>query len=200
MALANLVTAVKTELDLERVAPPPLTAPAIAPAPAPAYIPPVSVPMNPNPYIAPPPPYQFMGEGGTPFGDAPELYVPPDRIIPPPPDRRFGWVWTGAKWEFTPVLADYDPPPIVQYDQGGGAVAKPYVLPMRPGEDSLMPVPGGDVPTRPDVAPTVEQVQTPAPAGTGPFKGNFLGADLSIVPLWAWLVGAALLGARVLKG
>ena len=177
------------------VALPAVEAPLIAPAPAPRYVPPLSVAILPAPMIAPPPDGQYMGEGGTPFGSMPVLYIQPPVLPPPPPDRRPGWFWNGTAWIYVGE-ADYNPPPVLKYDPDAPAPENP-TLPMRRGEKQVMPVPAGQVPARPDAGEITPQVTTP---GTGPVKGMFLGADLSIVPLWAWLAGAALLGARLLKG
>jgi hypothetical protein len=51
-------------------------------------------------------------------------------------------------------------------------------------------------PTKPNVAPAVEQVTPP----TGPVRGTLFGKDLSAIPFWAWLVAAAFIGSRVFRG
>ena len=62
----------------------PTTQPAVVVAPItptapPAYVPPTNPYIAPDPMKSPPPPYQFRGEGGTPFspGVAPPAYVAP---------------------------------------------------------------------------------------------------------------------------
>lgn len=157
----------------------PVAAPTIQPASAPVYVQPVSVPMLPAPNIAPPPPGQFRGEGGTAFGSVPVLYVQP--LIPSGLDGDVGL---------------YVPPPNDAYNPAAPAPVTPETK-ARPGDSTIQPVPRGVVPGKPAIAPAVEPVKVPAVAG--PIKGSILGFDLSLVPLWAWIVGAALVGARVLK-
>ena len=156
-------------------------APAIQPASAPLYVQPVSVPMLRDPMIAPAPDGQFRGEGGTAFGSRPTLYVQP----------------------LAPEVADslsnggiYRPPVDDAYNINA-PVIHPPVAPERPGDSTIQPVPVGQQPTKPNVAPAVQPVTVPA--SSGPIKGQFLGLDLGVVPLWAWLVGAALIGARILR-
>lgn len=191
--MLTVPTATKNGYD--EVALPAVIVPAIEPAPAPRYVPPISVPMIVAPVIAPPPEGQYMGEGGTPFGAVPVLYIAPPVLPPPPPDRRPGWFWNGTAWVYVGE-ADYTPPPVLKYDPDAPAPENP-VLPRRKGDNQVMPVPAGQVPARPDAGEATPQV---TPVGTGPVKGMFLGADLSMVPLWAWLAGAAFVGARLLKG
>lgn len=160
-------------------APVPVVAPMIAPRAGPVYVPAISAPMMPAPTIAPPPPEQFRGEGGTRFGSVPELYV-----MPPIPsgirDREL----------------IYQLPPNEAYNPATPAPLLPETKP-RPGDSTIQPVPRGVVPGKPAIQPAVPEVTVPKLPG--PVKGSFLGLDLGLVPLWAWLVGAALLGARVLK-
>lgn len=165
-------------LDSAMTGPEPVAAPVIQPASAPVYVAPVSVPMLPGPTIAPPPPEQFRGEGGTSFGLVPQIY-----ILPPAPVNLNGDTGT------------YVPPPNSAYNPATPAPALTGTR-ARPGDKTIQPVPSGQVPTKPDVAPAVVPVPVP---GAGPVKGTFLGFELAMVPLWAWLVGAALLGARVLR-
>jgi hypothetical protein len=199
------------DLGLDRVALPVPPVPAIEPAPAPRYLPPVSVPMNPNPTLAPAPAGTFMGEGGVPFGSAPVIYAAPESITPrfethgwwtnsltgevvegdrtAPPSRAYGWRWAPN------MPADYTPPPVLKWDPDAPAPENETLAPRR-GDKQNMPVPTGMQPTKPPVGEATPQV---APPGSGPVRGSFLGADLSIVPLWVWLAGAALIGARILK-
>lgn len=181
LAYPNLLTTTVTGPEPVPVSP-------IQPKAAPLYIQPVSVPLLPAPTPAPPPPDQFRGEGGTTFGvssgaDKPVIYIQP--IVP---EDRFHILDGGGI---------YAPPP----NDSGYNVNQPTVLPPvtreRPGDSTIQPVPTGQQPTKPDVAPAVVPVTVPASAG--PIKGQFLGFDLGIVPLWAWLVGAALIGARILR-
>lgn len=157
----------------------PVVAPAIQPASAPVYLPAISVPMMPDPTIAPPPVGQYRGEGGTAFGSVPRLYVQP-----PVP---------GGAGD---VGAIYRLPPNEAYNPALPAPILPETKP-RLGDSTIQPVPRGDVPTKPAVQPAIPEVTVPKVPG--PIKGNILGLDLALVPLWAWIVGAALLGARVLK-
>lgn len=147
----------------------------IAPMSAPAYVPPTDPMIPPNPVVAGTPEGTFRGEGGTPFGYRPTLYI-------------------------QPIVPDYETGYDVQYgDQlpdniNKGALNPNAVLPGRPGKDQIMPVPTGQQPAKPAIAPAVNPVQQP-----GPVTGNVAGFDLSRIPFWAWLVGAAVLGSRLLR-
>lgn len=151
----------------------------------PAYVPPPIVPMSAplyvaptNPYIAPAPTlarepdYQFRGEGGTPFGARPPIYIHPMIDL-----------------ETRDLLYIGQPPP-----QDNQVTPKQPELPPRPGEKAVMPVPTGQQPTKPPVPAVTTPVQKP-----GPITGMVAGFDLARVPLWAWLVGAAVVGSRLLR-
>lgn len=147
----------------------------IAPKSAPAYVPPTDAFIAPNPIIAPPPDGQFRGEGGTPFGSRPSIY-----IVPIVPVADGGYDLSG----YGDVVPNRDKGPVLPNP----------VLPGRPGDKQTMPVPTGQQPTKPAVAPAVNALQQP-----GPITGNVAGFDLSRIPFWGWLVGAAFLGSRLLK-
>lgn len=166
---------IPTTSELEReAATPAIVPPVIAPTAAPSYVPPTDPTIPPNPVIAPPPPNQYFGRGGTPFGARPRLYVEP---------LVYGDEYDKRLYPLDPRAGTND-----------GKVAREQVLPPRPGEKKVMPVPRGDQPTKPPVPPAIEPVQKP-----GPITGVVAGFDLSRVPLWAWLVAAALLGSRLLR-
>ena len=150
------------------------------PTPAPEYMP-VGAPVPPNPIIAPPPPQQYRGEGGTPFLDGsgfnqPTVYLRP-YIIPVPPSESvlYGIPETETYYPNAPAV----PQIIAKKPAGTGANVTPPPVP----PPAKLPVPAV-------VSPTVKP---------GPVTGNVGGFDLSRVPLWAWLVGAAVVGARLLK-
>ena len=175
-----------------------------APTPPPSYQQPISVPMNPNPTAALPPEGQHMGKGGTSFGAMPITYDPPviifleeqgywvnnitNEIVPglrtAQPSMAAGWAWSAQP----PV--DYVPP-----RRPGVTVPKPELIGYRPGEDATMPVLYGPVPTRTPAGKVTESVTPPK----GPITGKVGAFDLSTVPTWVWLVGAAFLGSRLLK-
>lgn len=161
----------------------PTPAPVIQPAAAPVYVPAVSVPMTQDPTEAPSPAGQYRGSGGTGFAVSAGIVKVQPYILPP-------------------VLRNdgdaglYVPPPNDAYNPNAPAPLTPETK-ARPGDSTIQPVPRGVVPVRPIIAPAVPEV--PVPKVAGPIKGSFLGLDLSLVPLWAWIVGAALVGARVLK-
>ncbi len=152
----------------------------IEPMSAPAYVPPTEAVIPPNPIVAPAPDYQFRGEGGTPFGVRPPLYITP--LVVTNPDERYNLDVSGYG-DNVPTERLAKP-----------AIARPFILPQRPGEDQIMPVPTGQQPMKPPVAPAVESVTKPGPIG-----GTIGGFDLSRIPFWAWLAGAALLGSRLLR-
>lgn len=161
----------------------PTPAPVIAPAAAPEYQPPVSVPMVQDPVEAPAPVGQIRGSGGTSFQvSAGSIKLQP--YVLPPVIRNDG------------DSGLYVPPPNDAYNPNAPAPLTPETM-ARPGDSTIQPVPRGIVPGKPAIAPAVPAV--PVPKVAGPIKGNVLGFDLSLVPLWAWIVGAALVGARVLK-
>lgn len=166
--------AIRTANELEREPAPVVVVPAITATAAPAFVPPMDPVIPPNPVIAPPPPYQHRGEGGTPFGARPTLYIQP---------MRYGDEYDARLYPLEPRVG-----------AGDGAVPRPRILPMRPGEKEVMPVPTGQQPTKPPVPPVTPSVQPP-----GPITGTVAGFDLARVPLWAWLVAAALLGSRLLR-
>lgn len=148
----------------------------ITPTPAPTYQAPsisdtatVQAPM-----IAPPFPGQTLGKGGTPFGAVPLIYVHPLPIL----------YDAGLKlYPYEPRAGDPD-----------GLVPQPELRPPRPGEDAITPVPVGQQPTKPPLP-----VQQPQISPLPPVKGTVAGFDLAKVPFWAWLVAAAVLGAKLLK-
>lgn len=147
----------------------------IAPKAAPAYQPPTDPFIPPNPIIAPAPPGTFRGAGGTPFGSRPQLYIQP---MVPPPDGVYD-------------LSGYDTNMPVR---DKGAVLPNPVVPGRPGKDQIMPVLTGQQPTQSPIGTAVESVTKP-----GPITGTVAGFDLSRIPFWAWIAGAALLGSRLLR-
>lgn len=173
MATAVLSSAT---LDLP-VAGAPVVAPLPTPRSAPAYVPPVDPYIYPAPTLAQPPNYQIMGTGGTPFGDQPVIYAAPP-LVPYTPN-------TGGRELDTVMTRDDDAPvsqqPVERAPKGSG-----YVMPVLKRAE----------PIKPPVAPQVTPVEKPAP---GPITGTVAGFDLARVPLWAWLVGAALIGSRLLK-
>lgn len=169
--------AVSGTLIESNVTQPGVVVPPIEPTSAPAYVPPTQPVIPPNPMVAAAPDYQFRGEGGTPFGSNPPAYLLPYTIEPPV--RDYGLSDTGAV-------------PVERVSKL--AVPRPFILPPRPGEDQVMPVPTGQQPAKPNVAPAVEPVSKP-----GPVSGTFQGFDLARIPFWAWLVGAAVLGSRLLR-
>lgn len=153
----------------------PIPLPVIA---APEYVP-VGAPVPPNPVTAPPPPVQFRGAGGTPFlitsgARSPAVYSP--AIIP----------------TYKPFL--YDVPDTAAYNPNAPAVPLP-VAKAPAGTKANVPVPVVVPPSKVPVPAT----QTPTQAPPGPVSGNVGGFDLSRVPLWAWLVGAAVVGSRFLR-
>jgi hypothetical protein len=156
-----------------------VVAPAIAAVPAPAYVPLGFAPIPPNPTIAPPPDGQFMGRGGTPFGSIPVLYAAP-------------------RDDAGSVGDTYRVPSPEVYGDSPNPVPAPgaNLNPARPGEDNIVLPPLVPAPIKPDVPEALDAVKG-APAG--PVRGMLAGFDLATVPLWAWLVGAALVGARFLK-
>lgn len=176
MALAiatgtRLLLPVKDGGALAPIIPPPISAPEYTP---------VGAPIASNPIIAPPPPQQFRGTGGTPFVDSagisqPAVYLRPYIISTPSP-------------------ADlYDTPATDTYNPNSPATPAP-LQPKAPGTGANVtprPVPP---PAKPPVPAAVSKTVMP-----GPISGNVAGFDLSRVPLWAWLVGAAVLGARLLR-
>lgn len=155
---------------------------ALAPIPlpvisAPVYVP-VGDPVPPNPIIAPPPPGQFRGEGGTSFiisagGIQPPVYRP--SIIP------------------TYIPNTYDIPVTDAYNPQDPA-APMIIAPAPGGTRANVPVPTVPPPAKPPVTGNPTPTEMP-----GPISGTVAGFDLTRIPLWAWLAGAALLGARLLK-
>lgn len=177
--------------------PAPTPLPLISPTMAPAYVQPVSTPIRPNPAIASPPPSQFRGEGGTSFGLKPNIYIqaPLPAGLEVQPTIPTGDVRTQLYVQ-RPVSDGgvYMPPPNTSFNPNDPAPQTP-VTKDRPGDALVMPVPVGQVPAKSDIGTAVVPVTVPG----GPIKGSVLGLDLGVVPLWAWLVGAAILGARVLR-
>lgn len=149
--------------------------PPIVATAAPAYVPPMDPFIPPNPVLAPTPPGTFRGEGGTPFGFRPVLYIQP--MVPVVLDGGYD-------------LSGYSEVPA----PAKGAIPANPVRPGRPGKDQVMPVPTGQQPTKPAIAPAVQSVEQP-----GPITGTVAGFDLSRIPFWAWLAGAAFLGSRLLR-
>ena len=126
---------------------------------------------------------QFMGKGGTPFGVAPRIYVAP---LPPQLLNGYGDVLNegvDVSYPYKPRAGDPD-----------GLVPQPELRPPRPGEDAVMPVPAGQQPTKPPLPKTQPQI-----APIAPVTGKVGGFDLATVPFWAWLVAAAVVGAKLLK-
>src|SRR6267142_2531220 len=132
MALSN------AQLDAAVVlAPRPEVAPVIQPTPPPVYIAPVSVPLYPAPAVAPTPLNQIRGEGGTPFGFRPELYVQPlVPVLAVPVELRDYRLRVG-----------YEPPPNDAYNPGA-VVPTPPETPPRPGDSTIQPVPVGQDPRK----------------------------------------------------
>lgn len=155
---------------------------AVAPIPlpvigAPVYVP-VGAPVPPNPIIALPPVNQFRGAGGTPFivsagGSQPPVYRP--AIIP------------------TYIPNAYDIPVVDTFNPQDPA-APMIIAPAPDGTKSNILPPK----VRPPAKPPVTGNPTPT-VMPGPISGTVAGFDLTRIPLWAWLAGAALLGARLLK-
>lgn len=149
-----------------------LTAPLPTPASAPAYVPPTNPTIPQAPTQALSPEGQTMGKGGTSFGSVPPIYILP------------------------PVIR-YDTPE-VGYDvlpyRPREPVPQNPIEPTLPGTKAVMPVPVGQQPAKVPVPAVVASVETP-----GPITGSVAGYDLARVPLWAWLVGAAVVGSKVLK-
>ena len=149
----------------------PLVAPVIAPASAPAYVPDTQPYLAPSPVVAPPPDGQFRGEGGTSFGLIPQVYERPYVTVQPGTDPLYGG----------PAVATY---------WNGEAVPTRPLTPPRPGEESIMPVPKSTAPTRSYIAPTQAPV---VPVKPGPIQATVLGFDLSVIPLWTWLLAGGAL-------
>lgn len=144
------------------------------PTAPPAYVPPTNPYIYPAPSLAPSPEGQTLGKGGTAFGSVPPIYIQP---------------------------------PVIRYANGDGLYVPPPIRPEEPptsqplappppGTDQVMPVLIGQQPDKVPVAPARDPVQKPA---AGPVRGTIAGYDLATVPLWAWLVGAAFLGSRLLR-
>lgn len=169
MALAITTT---SDLALDPIAKA-LTAPLPTPYSAPAYVPPTDPIIAQAPTTALPPDDQTMGRGGTSFGSVPPIY-----ILPPP-----------IRYDDTPE-AGYDALPYRPREP----VPQYQVEPTLPGTKAVMPVPTGQQPAKVPVPAVVASVESP-----GPIKGTVAGYDLARVPLWAWLVGAAVIGSKVLK-
>jgi len=190
-----------------------LTPPPVSPMP---LSPPLDAPIPPNPVTAPPPTGQFRGEGGTTFAISsgiarPLVYVRPLIETLPKPVLYA----TPESGDFAP-MAPVTPVPNIAPPAGTNANVKspvlwvntidgrrqyaPYDVPpdkspgwKRTGTATTLPVP-----TKPkDPAPALD------PAGrdaqSGPITGKVAGFDLGRIPLWGWLIGAALIGARLLK-
>lgn len=148
---------------------------ALLPAPTapPAYVPPTNPYIPPAPTLAAPPEGQTLGKGGTPFGAVPLIYIQPPVI-------RYA---NGDGLYVPPPIRPEEPP-----------TSQPVALPP-PGNKEVMPVLIGQQPRKEPVAEALDPVQKPA----GPIRGTLAGFDLATVPLWAWLVGAAFLGSRLLR-
>lgn len=223
MATSVAIPSLGANLDLEQVAeviPPP---PPIVHTSAPAYIPLANAPIDPEPMPLPPPTGQQLGEGGTPhavtsgadhvpvYTTFPVLYAPRGdgtqagywynsatgefsrgTQADGPPNASPGWLWFAGTG--TDTFDPYAPPPVLKWDQQGAVPNNPELAPRR-GDKQTMPVPTGQQPTRPPVGEAIPESTPPK----GPVTGKVGGFDLSAVPLWAWLAGAALLGARLLK-
>ena len=192
-----LTVPIDATLDIPAAAPAP-AAPAIAPVSAPAYQPPVSVPMNPNPAPAGAPPGTYRGAGGTPFTTGAGITKFDPYYLMPGIDYRKDFPYGAETYE--PITAipgegglSYIPPPNQAYNPNGSVPNVP-VIRLRPGEQSNVTPPPAMPPAKPGVAPNPTPVPVP-----GPISGTIAGYDLSQVPLWAWLVGAAVLGAALLK-
>lgn len=147
----------------------PLPEPTTAPVPAP--LDPI---IAPAPTTAPPPPDQTRGEGGTPYQLVPEVYGPPPVLIyaPEGTDDYVG----PDRMERNPATKQ----PVEETPNTPGRVA-PITVPF------------------PVLKPAVPAAVAPVTKPAGPITGNVAGFDLARVPLWAWLAGAAFLGAKLLK-
>lgn len=178
---------------------------------APAYVPPSEPFIPPDPMEALAPSYQFRGEGGTPFAAInPPVYVAPYIMKPPILDLLLlqdeGWWINSTTGEIVAGVSGQPPtrlpgwtfsttkPSDVAAPSNKPTIARPYIMPLRPGELQVMPVLKGQKPAVHPIAPTVEPVEQP-----GPIKGTIAGFDLQKVPFWAWLAVAAFVGSRLLK-
>lgn len=151
-----------------------IVAPLPQPVAAPAYVPPTDPYIYPAPMLAPSPEGQTLGKGGTAFGSVPPIYIQPPVI-------RYA---NGDGLYVPPPIRPEEPP-----------TSQP-VQPPPPGNEQVMPVLIGQQPRKEPVAEALDPVQKPA---AGPVRGTLAGFDLATVPLWAWLVGAAFLGSRLLR-
>src|SRR6266496_1046973 len=147
---------------------------------APKYVPEItSTPIPPNPVIAPPPEGQIKGTGGTIFGIVSGAIKPPVTLAP----------------YIMPTMKEplYDLP-----DNDAYAPMAPYapLIQAKPpaGTQAYVTPPKVPAPVKSNVPPVVTSVPS-----LGPITGKVAGFDLATVPLWAWLLGAAVLGARLLR-
>lgn len=148
-------------------------APLPTPTAPPAYVPPTDPYIPPAPMLATPPAWQTLGKGGTYFGAVPQVYAqPPVILYGDAEDQLYG------DMPYKPREA-VDPQPVE---------APP------PGTKATMPVIRNKVPPKVPVAAAVDPVEKP-----GPITGEVAGFNLARIPFWAWLAGAAVLGAKVLK-
>lgn len=139
--------------------------------------------LTPSPMIAPSFAGQFLGKGGTPFGVMPRIYVTP---LPPAVLNGDGEILRGGvdvSYPYKPRVGDPD-----------GLVDPITLRPPRPGEDAIVAPPTGLQPIKPPLPPTQPQITPVAPV-----TGKVGGFDLAKVPFWAWLVVAAVVGAKLLK-
>jgi hypothetical protein len=121
-----------------------------------------------------------MGEGGTPFGSVPPIY-----LAPPAP----------ADYGVAPLYGDPG-----TYNPLNGFSVPVLVKPPLKGEDAVVMPPLVKPPIKRPIASAVEPVKEPAPPRpSGPVSGTVLGFNLATVPLWVWIVAAVFVGAKVLR-
>lgn len=168
--------------DAEQVEALPMPEPIVPfPSPPPPLV--SDAALVPSPMLAPSFEGQFLGKGGTPFGVMPRIYITP---LPPAVINGGGEILRGGvdvSYPFKPRAGDPE-----------GLVPPPVLRPRRPGEDAIVPVPTGQQPTKPPLPVTQPQITPVAPV-----TGKVGGFDLAKVPFWAWLVAAAVVGAKLLK-
>lgn len=158
---------------------PVLVAPSITPTPAPTYVPPVSTPMALTPVAAPPSPGSTLGTGGTPFSISSGLV----RLSP--------WLTRLTRLGGSTPYTGTMPTPVRPIAPETPSVPAPG------GSGTVMPVPSVPRVPKPKLGDATEPVPTPSPRG--PVQGTVAGFDLSTVPLWAWLVAAAVVGWKFFK-
>jgi len=164
---------------IELAAAPVLIAPEITPSPAPTYVPPVSTPMALTPISAPPPDGQILGTGGTAF------------VLSSGSLRLSPWLTRLNRLLGGTPYTNTMPTPVQPIAPQTPSVPPPG------GSGTIMPVPSVPRPRKPAIGDATESVPTPAPRG--PVSGTVAGFDLATVPLWAWLVAAAVVGWKFFK-